>query len=994
MSEANQSRGGGRLRGRGIKQYTFVGGEIDPELYARVDIPKYRESLRTCRNFTITPRGAAKNRPGTKFVREVKDSSAKCRLIPFVFSSEQAYAIELGNQYVRFHRDGGTVLAGSGSHTASTSTTVMTDSTAAFTVDALIGMTIYNTTDGSSGVITDNDATTVTVASLSGGTDNDWDTDDLYEIPYEIVSPWLTADLFRLKFAQSNDIMTVVHPDYPPYELSRLDDAMWSLSTVSVVSPVNPPTGLTHSNSWDLSDTTHPTTSWTWVVVSVDSNGRRSLASAVLTEASAVLYPDKTKPVITWTAPTAGNTPDYYEIYRGRNGVYGYVGSSDSATFTDDSDIPDYFDTPPDAYDPFSYTTTSEDSSAGGQVVLTAAASVATKVAAAEAYDDNYEYFIDISVSTGDDVTFDVEYDTGAGYVTLETLTLSAPLRDLDKVITRTHLIDGMGATDKFRVSVTAGSGSATLTKVEYSADASGGGDEIQPNYPGSVAFYEQRRFFARFSQNIQQIVASQTGDFSNFDRSSPARDDDSLDFTAGSRRMDEIRSIVGGPFGLYLFGAASEAVLRGVEGGPLTPTSFDMKTQTHYGSSWVDAIAVGNAVLFPANRDRSVREFRFARQGGEDNDAREVSIFSSHLFQYYSITQMDYADVPDPTVWVVRSDGMLLGMTYVRDQNVMAWHRHDTGGLIAGAVTDKFESVACLPEGTETATYTMVNRTIDGSTKRYIEVFAQREQQNQEDYVFLDSALQYDGTLAMDVTASGSDWDVDDTVTITAASAAFAASNVHDEVWLLDSDGTTVRFYIESWTSTTVVSGRIVAVTQSDGTPISSVPSSLQGAAAATAHLAVKSFTGLDHLEGETLGVYRDGVVGEDVTVASGAVTLQKQSSRVCIGIKIQADIESLQLELPGDYGSGRSARKVISGLAMEVDNWRGLSAGETLDDLEPVDDRNATDNYEASIPKNTLVYIYPKTTWKPTIRVALRQEDPLPVTVLSLIPEVEKGD
>jgi len=65
---------------------------------------------------------------------------------------------------------------------AATSTTVMTDSTAAFVVDALIAYFIFNTTDGSSGIITDNDASTVTVAALAGGTGNAWDTSEAYEI--------------------------------------------------------------------------------------------------------------------------------------------------------------------------------------------------------------------------------------------------------------------------------------------------------------------------------------------------------------------------------------------------------------------------------------------------------------------------------------------------------------------------------------------------------------------------------------------------------------------------------------------------------------------------------------------------------------------------------------------------------------------------------------------------------------------------------------------
>ena len=81
------------------------------------------------------------------------------------------------------HSNNRNVGCWTGLHTgADDHATVMTDATKAFTVDALIGYQIFNTTDGSSGIITDNDATTVTVAALAGGTGNDWDTNDKYEI--------------------------------------------------------------------------------------------------------------------------------------------------------------------------------------------------------------------------------------------------------------------------------------------------------------------------------------------------------------------------------------------------------------------------------------------------------------------------------------------------------------------------------------------------------------------------------------------------------------------------------------------------------------------------------------------------------------------------------------------------------------------------------------------------------------------------------------------
>lgn len=88
-----------------------------------------------------------------------------------------------GGAVTTIHASNRNVKCWTGAHDGGNNeATVMTDSGASFTVDGLIGYQIFNTTDGSSGVITDNDGTTVTVAALAGGTDNDWDTNDVYEI--------------------------------------------------------------------------------------------------------------------------------------------------------------------------------------------------------------------------------------------------------------------------------------------------------------------------------------------------------------------------------------------------------------------------------------------------------------------------------------------------------------------------------------------------------------------------------------------------------------------------------------------------------------------------------------------------------------------------------------------------------------------------------------------------------------------------------------------
>lgn len=93
-------------------QASFSRGEISPRLWARADISHYPLALKECTNFTVMRQGGLTRRPGTRFINEVKDSSRKTRLIPFIFSTEQAYVLEFGHLYMRVYALGGIVTSG------------------------------------------------------------------------------------------------------------------------------------------------------------------------------------------------------------------------------------------------------------------------------------------------------------------------------------------------------------------------------------------------------------------------------------------------------------------------------------------------------------------------------------------------------------------------------------------------------------------------------------------------------------------------------------------------------------------------------------------------------------------------------------------------------------------------------------------------------------------------------------------------------------------
>ena len=94
----------------GVLQPTFAAGELSPSASARTDIARYYTGLKLCRNFMVMPYGGVRNRAGTRLVAEVKDSTKRCRLIPFQFNDIQTYVLQFGDLNMRVIKDGGQVL--------------------------------------------------------------------------------------------------------------------------------------------------------------------------------------------------------------------------------------------------------------------------------------------------------------------------------------------------------------------------------------------------------------------------------------------------------------------------------------------------------------------------------------------------------------------------------------------------------------------------------------------------------------------------------------------------------------------------------------------------------------------------------------------------------------------------------------------------------------------------------------------------------------------
>jgi hypothetical protein len=131
---------------------------------------------------------------------------------------------------------------------------------------------------------------------------------------------------------------------------------------------------------------------------------------------------------------------------------------------------------------------------------------------------------------------------------------------------------------------------------------------------------------------------------------------------------------------------------------------------------------------------------YDFTMQGGTNTSytSSDLCLRAAHLFDFKTIKDAATMKSPLPIVWVVSSDGKLLGMTYIPDQNVNAWHQHETDG--------EFESCACVAEGTEDHLYVVVKRKLRGATVRTIERMASFQYPSLTESFFVDCGGVYDG--------------------------------------------------------------------------------------------------------------------------------------------------------------------------------------------------------------------------------------------------------
>jgi hypothetical protein len=519
--------------------------------------------------------------------------------------------------------------------------------------------------------------------------------------------------------------------------------------------------------------------------------------------------------------------------------------------------------------------------------------------------------------------------------------------------------------------------------------------------YPSAVAYAQQRLFLGGSTTYPENVWASALGAPGVFYKTTPLTDSSALSFKPYSSKFNKIKHIV--PASKLVLLTENAELIINPDGSLITPTNINISAQSYNGSSGLKPIIINESVLYVQAKNSGVRDlaFEFNIDGFTGN---EISIFANHLFEGFELVDWCYQKTPNSVVWAVRSDGVLLSMTYLKEQQVLAWAQHDTDGL--------FKSVCCIPGLTEDELYAVVER--DGV--RYVEKLSTRFiNERKSKFVteygstrtkyyndsasvpFVDHYLTYDGrnsifSFTIQVSSYlGGGFTTNDTVTLTASGSLFTSDDVGNEFHLFDSENNLIRFQVTTYVSATVVRA----------TPIKNVPTEMQGQSTSHWSRAVDVITGLWHLEGKDVAVQADGYVDANplndsysiITVENGSITLPTPRALVHVGLPYACDLRTLEIDT-AQAETTIDKKTVINEVNMYVEKTRGgLWTGPTEPDIgdykgDLVELKiRSTENYETPVLKTGPTSVVIKSV-SSRGEVFIRQLDPAPATILSLHP------
>lgn len=931
---------------------SFAGGELSPSMYGRTDITKYDSGAAVLRNFFVLRYGGAANRPGFKFIAQTYNNK-KAVLIPFMYSTDQNYIVEITAGRCQFYTNGGIVVKEDGT-------------------------------------------------------------------PYSIENFFTDKDLedaAKIKYTQSADVLFIVHPAHAPMTLTRYGSLDWRFEAMDITG--GPFDASNFNSAYIVTKTQQWTTPGTYTVhipAGIDSieykiagagggggggnhmshgpylyggnGGSGELLTGKMTVTSnsdyqvivgaggaggvGVKYSDSQ------TSGESGGNSSFGNI-SARGGGGGYRATTPSYSSSEGEWIGGS-----DGANGTSYgaggaggngTGWSGTAGSGGngwvEILYSASIGDNTTVKASDVYGD-------ITLTASDDIFaksdegslfalthfLETDYKKGTPSSTGGNLQVSV-LPKSNVYVESFGFWDGNFSLEKYDpvslqwVNVRTQSGNRSqnyslteentsesiasyrVTSTEFNTDVWSGENEKQrgyitiqsiggdytghvliteyvsptvvkgtvkkqlaytdetrdfafaawngeKGYPSATGFYEDRLVFAGSKGFPQTFWTSKTGDYYNFGTSIPSADDDGITATLNGGQMNGIKAIIA--FGeMLLLTAGGEFKVSG-GGKAITGSNVLSQPQEYRGVSDVNPVTIGSRIIYVQHQGNIIRDLAYSydvdKYTGDD-----LNLLASHLFEGHKIISMTYQQIPNSIVWCVRDDGLLLGLTYIKEQDIYAWHQHTTAG-------GKFVSVCNIGGSTEDKLYAVIER----GGQYYVEIMESRDKStNVEDQFFVDSGITYEGE------------------------------------------------------------------------PVGEI-------------------SGLEHLEGYTVAILADGNVLPRQTVENGKVLLGNKYKKVHVGLPIDAEIKTLPIDFTAQDGTYLSRKKRIATVTLLLKDSRGGLFGMKENELDEFKWRsNEAYGEPISLQTGKFKVTIKSATYDETQQIIIKQPDPLPMTVLSLIPEIE---
>lgn len=931
---------------------SFAGGELSPSMYGRTDIAKYDSGAAVLRNFFVLRYGGAANRPGFKFIAQTYNNK-KAVLIPFMYSTDQNYIVEITAGRCQFYTDGGIVVKEDGT-------------------------------------------------------------------PYSIENFFTDKDLedaAKIKYTQSADVLFIVHPAHAPMTLTRYGSLDWRFEAMDITG--GPFDASNFNSAYIVTKTQQWTTPGTYTVhipAGIDSieykiagagggggggnyfntgsylyggnggNGELLIGSLNVTSDSdyQVIVGSGgaggrgSKNSLNHTSGEDGEASSFGKLIVARGG-----GGGEKAT-PDTIDSDGYYSGGHNGANGTSYgvggaggngTGWSGTAGSGGngwvEILYSASIGDNTTVKASDVYGD-------ITLTASDDIFaksdegslfalthfLETDYKKGTPSSTGGNLQVSV-LPKSNVYVESFGFWDGNFSLEKYDpvslqwVNVRTQSGNRSqnyslteentsesiasyrVTSTEFNTGVWSGENEKQrgyitiqsiggdytghvliteyvsptvvkgtvkkqlastdetrdfafaawngeKGYPSATGFYEDRLVFAGSKGFPQTFWTSKTGDYYNFGTSIPSADDDGITATLNGGQMNGIKAIIA--FGeMLLLTAGGEFKVSG-GGKAITGSNVLSQPQEYRGVSDVNPVTIGSRIIYVQHQGNIIRDLAYSydvdKYTGDD-----LNLLASHLFEGHKIISMTYQQIPNSIVWCVRDDGLLLGLTYIKEQDIYAWHQHTTAG-------GKFVSVCNIGGSTEDKLYAVIER----GGQYYVEIMESRDKStNVEDQFFVDSGITYEGEPT-------------------------------DEI------------------------------------------------------------SGLEHLEGYTVAILADGNVLPQQTVENGKVLLGNKYKKVHVGLPIDAEIKTLPIDFTAQDGTYLSRKKRIATVTLLLKDSRGGLFGMKENELDEFKWRsNEAYGEPIGLQTGKFKVTIKSATYDETQQIIIKQPDPLPMTVLSLIPEIE---